>query len=680
MTASNKAFAPSALHRRLLSDIAEIQQDPYPNIHLHVDEQDLRKACLILSTEMYGPLHLFIEFSDAYPLYAPQVSIQSEIIHPNIYGGYICASILNTDEGWTPAYTLKGVLIQLLSFFTSESLEQDHGGDAVNLRDFRRAQKTGDDWRYGKNWKSHDYFCESCGYSPDWTLVPSVHRSRVAAKAPQATVSKLLSIPDEVVLLMLEGMPTKDVLALADAVPFIKRTVHSYDFIRTRELQCFCLKKSYMDVRLGIGISVIGGNKPVLRSEFDLLSQEAFFQLDVRRSVQGVAFDKWLVLPLGRRHWKHSKGTAVACLQAIHSRAGMRSKEPGDIDVLYHLMNNVVIQFSADAEKGFRQPDERSTLSHASEKAVEAYFACFHLLLCLATENAGIIKAANKMVNRFLTGPHTKKQFPDLGHLLVAALVSDDGLARPLMFQIIKEAILRNVVWMLDSKGADMPELAYLEPSAISEYRLAKTFEASRTSYRLLMFLKLFSSSARQPGKSLVDLREALFDSHGAPPPGISAAMAQRIRDIREINGFPGFLRAMGIPDVPSKTQFTAFLRHTITDSVKVGYSITPLSQSKLYMIRKTRERGVEVADGVGITDAMITWYNRGEKWYWNGWNGRPTFFPERKASPNDSGSGNDTGGTGRGSRGGRRTRGGRGGWGAQQGRGGFCDICNAHH
>lgn len=206
---------------------------------------------------------------------------------------------------------------------------------------------------------------------------------------------------------------------------------------------------------------------------------------------------------------------------------------------------------------------------------------------------------------------------------------------------------------MLDLKGADLAELAYLELSTISEYRLVKTFEASRTSYRLLMFLKLFSSSAGQPGKSLVDLHESLFDSHGAPPPGVSATMAQRIREIREINGFPGFLRAMGITDIPSKTQFTVFLRRTITDSVKAGYSIMPLSQPKLYMIRKIRERDVEVAEGVAITDAMITWYNKGEKWYWNEGNGRPTFFPGRKTSSNGSNRGNDSGRGGGGGRGG---------------------------
>lgn len=673
MASPNKTFAPNALHRRLLNDIAEIKQDPYPNVYLHVDDEDFHKACLILTPEAYEPLHLFIEFPHDYPLCAPTVTIQSDIVHPNVYGDYICASILNTTEGWTPAYTLKGVLIQLLSFFSSESLEQDHGGDAVDLAEYRGRQTRQRNAQHGSS-EFYDYFCDGCGFGPDWKPT-SKNNNSPEVPTSTATTSELFELPDEVTLLILDEMLTKDILLLAEAVPSVKKIVSSYDFIRARELQCYCLKKSYMEAKLGVGISIIGGNRPVLRSEFDLLSQEAFFQHDVRRSVQGVEFHKWLPLPLSRRHWNATKGNTTACLRSIHDYSGMRSNEPEDIDVLYYLMNNVVVQFSADAEKGFRRPDERSTLNHASEKAVEAYFACFHLLLCLATENATIIAAANKIISRFIAGPRTKKQFPDLGHLLVAALISDYGLTQALVFQIIKEAVLRNVVWMLDTKGADMAELAYLEPSAVSDYRLTKTFEASRTSYRLLMFLKLFSSSARPTGKSLIELREALFDSHGVPSSDTSTTMALNIREIHEINGFPRFLRAMGITNIPSKTEFTTFLRRTITDSVKSGYSIMPLSQSKLYMVRKIREPDVEIADGVCITGEIVTWYDRGEKWYWNGWNRRPTFFPGRQDNPK----GYEVKDRDRLSR-----RGGRGGRRRLQGQGfhepSFCTLCDMHH
>jgi hypothetical protein len=182
---------------------------------------------------------------------------------------------------------------------------------------------------------------------------------------------------------------------------------------------------------------------------------------------------------------------------------------------------------------------------------------------------------------------------------------------------------------MLDRKGADMAELAYLEPTAISDYRLQRTFEGSLTSYRLLMFLKLFSSAARVPGKTLVQLRDELFDTHGAPPPGVSASMASKIRTIRSIDSFPKFMTAMGIADMPSKSEFTAFLRRTIKDSMDAGYSIMPMTQSQLFLIRRLREPTVERNKDVNLTGVVQRWFDRGAKWYKNGW-ATPSFFPNQ--------------------------------------------------
>lgn len=660
MSSSNHGRAgPKALERRLLNDIAEIQQDPYPNVYLHFDDANMRKACLILTPEDEDPLHLTIEFGKDYPLCAPTVKIQTSIVHPNVFGDYICATILNTTDGWTSAYTLKGIVIQILSFFCSDSLEQDHGrGNFVSLAEYRR--------RYARQNDRHPqpsqvFTCKICGFGADWrdsqdeemevdepvaSVVTPTSIKYITTRQPK---SKLFSLPDEVVLSIFNEMETRDILAFAEAVPSIQRMVHSYDFIRIRELQCFCLKQSFMETKLGVGVAIAGGRRAVFRSEFDLLSQDAFYQHGVRRSIQGVRFDKWLPLPLSRRHWNLVRTNATACIKGIHTAAQMEVREPSCIDVLYYFMNNIVVQFSADAEKGFHRPDARSTLSHASEKAVEAYFALYHLLLCLATEDLNIVASANRIVARFIAGPRTKAHFPDLGHVLVASLISDAGLTEELTFLVIKEAILRNVVWMLDTKGAGFAELAYFEPSAVSNYRLVNTFAASPTSYRLLMFLKLFSSAVRAPGKSLPQLRDALFDTHSAPPPGTAAKMAEQIRQIRAIDGFPGFLDAMGIKDKPSAEVFTAFLRRTIGDSVSAGYSCMPMTQSELYMIRKIRERNVEVAKGVSVTPALEKWFEQGEKWFNNGWNGRPSFFP----------GGNRGGGGSRGGRG--RGRGGRG-------------------
>jgi ubiquitin-protein ligase len=633
----------SSLRRRLLKDIAEIEQDPYPNIRLHFEDNDVTRACLVLAPQGQKPLHLKILFPSLYPLIAPTVTIQSVIVHPNVFSDYVCATMLNTDEGWTPAYTLKGIAIQMLSFFSSDSLEQDHGNDTVDLARYRQQVAL----LFGETEDS--FKCSLCGFggdpSPapademevDWTASDVI---ALPAAQHQGGPSGLFKLPDEILLEILSNSKTIDVLAFAEGIPFIKATINSYDFISIRELQCFCLKRSFLHTKLGIGISVTGtARRPVFRSEFDLLSHEAFYIHGIRHSVKGVEFENWLPLPLNRRHWHQVKEDVLECMSTIHKTANMSSFEPYFVDVLYHTMNTIVVQFSSDAES-YNGSDARSTLSHASEKAVDAYFGLFHLLLCIATEHVTIIDSANNIIKRFMAGPRTKADFPDLGHVLTAALICDMGLTEGLTYEIIKEAIIRNVVWMLDEKGAGMTELAYLEPSAISQYRTRMTYAASPTSYRLMMFLKMFSAAARPPDKTLVELRDSLFDAHGAPPPGTSTRMAEGIREIHTFDSFPQFLSKMGLKELPSQDQFTSFLRQTITDSIDASYSCMPLSQSQLYLLRREKERYVERADGLHIS-------GNDEWWFENDSFRPPSFFPIR-------------GGRG-GGRGGHGMRGGRG-------------------
>ncbi|KAL8924238.1 MAG: hypothetical protein Q9172_002778 [Xanthocarpia lactea] len=641
----------SAGRRRLLRDISELQKNPYPNIAFHMHDS-LEQACLILSPEKSKPLHLTMAFR-GFPFTAPRVTIQSNITHPNVFGDYICASILNTTEGYTPAYTLKSIAIQLLSFFCSDSLEQVGGGRVVNLKDYRRIA----------TYRVHDsgHRCAKCGfddYRPqpmslaDYKLLsPEKQRamrtaipvSRAVAETPgvlkrlegprtsrrkgntatpakdgdameidsHACVSqasapptdaqpggkRLAALPDEILLMVFSELSAKDLWATTQVFPSLQRVLYSYDFIRIREQQCFCFKESFLDVKLGVGVHVAArGREGTLESEFDLLSEQAFDYYGVRNSVQGLAFEHWLPLPISRRHWRKVRKDIGTRFSNIGLAANL--KNPTAFDVLCRFMNDVVVKFNREAEMSYAG-DPRSTLSHASEKAVEAYFALFHLLLCVATEDPSMILRANQRIATFLQGRTSKTVCPNLGHLLVAALISNDGLTENLTVAIIKETILRNVVWMLDGKGAGMAELSYLEPSAISDYRLIKTFQASRTSYRLLMFLSLFSRSARVPGKPLESIRDAMFDTHGGPPQGLASHMAAEIRRIKQIDRFPPFLQEMGLKGLPQKAEFSSFLKRMVTRSAAVGYSSQSLTQGQALALRKAKEPGVEVAKDI---------------------------------------------------------------------------------
>lgn len=592
------------LKQRLLQDIAELQTKPYPNITLHVNDEDITEACLILKPEGYGSMHLTVEFPSDYPLRAPQVRMDSDVEHPNIFGTYICASILNTTEGWTPAYTLKGIAIQLLSFFGSSKIEQNSRRYSINLDNYRNTHSYNLDihtyakCRYGlgstinglslsrsppptqtlplisgegseSNWPSPQQATQLLQQSPkrrklnQSTPIPVQASPASTLTPPAARATKNIvdmKLPNEIILMICERLETEDLVMFAKAWAKVGPVITQYDIFRTRELQCFCFKKDYMSTKLGVGVSIKKqGRIGTIESEFDLLSWEGFHNHRIRRSVQGVTFTNFVPLPISHGHWRKVKGDVNTLLKQISDAATMGPVKPEK--VVYSFMNDVVVKLNEQTDRPtVRQPfypyeeTPQSTLAHASEKAIESYFHLFHLLLCMATEDLRIGQNADNLLRAFANGANSKTDCPNLGHLLVASLISSVEMNEAIIKSIIKETVTRNVVWMLDSKGAGMAELSYMEPTKISEYRLQKTFDASKTSYRLLMFLNLFRRTAvGSPRKSLPKLRDEAFERHGAPPRGSAKGLADSIKRIHQVKNFPQFLIVMGIGKVSAE-------------------------------------------------------------------------------------------------------------------------------
>lgn len=618
------SLTPTDLRKRLLRDITELKTKPYPNIELKIRDDDLSTACLILTPEGWGPLHLSVFFHDRYPLSPPRVRMDTSIIHPNVFSGYICASILNTHEGYTPAYTLKGIAIQLLSFFGSDSIEQDYGG-AVDLGQFRGM---------ARRKPYQPYHCQRCHFrpKPPKRSIPGlmyVSDSRAAhspvvpaaATTGETRINPRLffidKLPPEVILRVLDVLDFEDLTSFSRAWERVGRLITYSNIVRLRELQCFVLKESHQREKLGVGVCVVfTGRQGNLQSEFDLISNKAYRDYRIRESIHGIPFQHWLPLPLSQRHWRQVGHDVQQALRSISEAAKIKDS----ITVLYAFMNDIVVRLNSDLQRprDWTLGSEKSTLRHASEKAIESYFHLFHLLLCLATgpEGGSIVRDANRMIRAFMSGHTDKQAIPSLGYLLVALLISDIHPTEALMKAIVKEAITRNVVWMLDRKGAGMAELGYLESDAVSAYRLKKTFEGSRTSYRLLMFSQLFRATARpgpaEPrpanaptslptpsGKSLTQLRDELFARHGAAPPGTAARLASEVRRLQQIDDFPSFLREMGV-EIPSASAFTAFLRYSIKASAHKGYSkSTDVYFESLASLRIYRDPDID-ANAVG--------------------------------------------------------------------------------
>lgn len=375
----DEAPQPTHLERRVLHDVHELLSKPYPGIFFRLqDESDLSRACLVISPpDGQPPLHLTIRFPPKYPLDAPVFSMDSQVDHPNVFGGYICADVLGGK--YTPAYTLKSICIQIMSFFASDNVEQDDYDEKVNLKKYR-------DMVVNQDGEIEDSFsCRDCGFpnheataaiagasstSPPISTLANASKTATSSSSRAVTIN---SLADELLMAVCELLEDEELIIAKQAWKRFDRLVPS--IIRNREIQCFVLKRGFTKLDLGIGIRVEG--KKTIKSEFDIISSAAFAELGVKKTTHGLEFNWWLPLPIAQKHWERVKSRAIDSLTTIQNKVGFS----GGLDqVIYQFMNCVVIQLSTDAEKiasprnvfGHAAPE--SALIHASDKAIDSTY------------------------------------------------------------------------------------------------------------------------------------------------------------------------------------------------------------------------------------------------------------------------------------------------------------------
>ncbi|CAM9116763.1 unnamed protein product [Discosporangium mesarthrocarpum] len=97
------------------------------------------------NTDWAGGLYkVTMEFTDDYPSKPPKCKFVPALFHPNVYpSGTICLSILNEDEGWRPAITIKQMLMGIQDLLDAPNPHSPAQSDAytlfvTNLPEYRR--------------------------------------------------------------------------------------------------------------------------------------------------------------------------------------------------------------------------------------------------------------------------------------------------------------------------------------------------------------------------------------------------------------------------------------------------------------------------------------------------------------------------------------------------------------
>eukprot|EP00558_Chaetoceros_sp_UNC1202_P007097 CAMPEP_0197244050 /NCGR_PEP_ID=MMETSP1429-20130617/9289_1 /TAXON_ID=49237 /ORGANISM="Chaetoceros sp., Strain UNC1202" /LENGTH=159 /DNA_ID=CAMNT_0042704349 /DNA_START=37 /DNA_END=516 /DNA_ORIENTATION=+ len=75
-----------------------------------------------------------MEFSEEYPSKPPKCKFDPPLFHPNVYpSGTICLSILNEEEGWRPAITVKQMLLGIQDLLDSPNVNSPAQSEAYDL-------------------------------------------------------------------------------------------------------------------------------------------------------------------------------------------------------------------------------------------------------------------------------------------------------------------------------------------------------------------------------------------------------------------------------------------------------------------------------------------------------------------------------------------------------------------
>jgi ubiquitin-conjugating enzyme E2 I len=89
---------------------------------------------LIFTCIYVGVYKVTMEFSEEYPSKPPKCKFVPPLFHPNVYpSGTICLSILNEEEGWRPAITIKQVLIGIQDLLDTPNPNSPAQSEAYHL-------------------------------------------------------------------------------------------------------------------------------------------------------------------------------------------------------------------------------------------------------------------------------------------------------------------------------------------------------------------------------------------------------------------------------------------------------------------------------------------------------------------------------------------------------------------
>ncbi|MBE7180767.1 MAG: hypothetical protein INR71_06090 [Terriglobus roseus] len=221
---------------------------------------------------------------------------------------------------------------------------------------------------------------------------------------------------------------------------------------------------------------------------------------------------------------------------------------------LIRVAQDIVVRLMESCGDSYRNTtSNKETILFASERAIGDYLSICHLLASIAACSPDVKAAVDQKLVSFIDDPPKRhKQFtPNLGELLVLLAATENVQPMALIRPLLREALTRGVVWSIDPvQGRGFGGLALLEKDPVCEWRLASTFEAQKTSLRLLCFqLTFYRKVAALRDEGRLDI--GLNARYGLAPPSLATELVRSIRSIFALDNFASFSKFLCVAGHP---------------------------------------------------------------------------------------------------------------------------------
>jgi len=521
----------AASTKRLLIDYDEIRRNPLQTVTAAPLDDDIycwHATLLGIDSSPYAGsiFHIELKFPPSYPAEPPSARVLTPIPHPHVHGDKICLDLLSDynsyfqrsavagsyHTGWSPAYSVLSILLQLQAFLLEVDDEHSDDEDEDEAHGSHQLESILVQIP-GAIRASRSFACSRCPHkAPDTLWPPVVQRS-------------ILSVSTD---------------------------AHSDSLV------CFHSKRSFRDDCLGLGLRIERNNSGRIKRLYtglDIVSWTAFNTMGVRSGVlsNNDQWTHWIPLWLNDEHGKRALPLfkRVACF-IFNSPDGVFRAEYG-FEIVQKLMNHFIVQIM----KGD---------VYASERALEGYCYFHRWLYVFAKEYPDTLAKKVRVMADFIhhREKRHKRFVPDVGEFITLISLDIEFNWEDAKHAYLEECYARNALWIVRANA----QLGRTTPDpAIDRTRPELTFSTNQVSMKLCVFHVYFLQYVGRPeGMSGAQICEMYDARLGRPSRAMRVQWQASLQDILKIGSWNEYFAWIGEPPM-RRDELNDFLRRQMANS-----------------------------------------------------------------------------------------------------------------